>query len=79
MRSQFELVLGKVLSEEKFNEELVKNMEKTLKKNNFSLSKDEKTKLSEIITSGFEMKVGNEQILLMCGSCCAAGGPCENE
>jgi len=77
MRSQFELVLGKLLSEEKFNEELTDDLEKALKRNNFSLSHDEKSRLREIIKCGFEMKVGNEQILLMCGECCAAGGPCE--
>jgi hypothetical protein len=77
MKSQFELVLGKLLSEEKFNEELIDDMEQALKKNNFVLTGDEKLRLKEILKGGFEIKVGNERIILMCGDCCAAGGPCE--
>jgi hypothetical protein len=77
MKSQFELVLGKLLSEEKFNEELVANLDEALKKNNFVLSVNETSLLKEILKSGFEVKVGNERITLMCGECCAAGGPCE--
>ena len=77
MKNQFELILGKLLSEEKFNEDLVANLDEALKKNNFVLSVSDKSLLKEILKSGFEVNVGNERIILMCGSCCAAGGPCD--
>jgi hypothetical protein len=77
MKNQFEIVLGKLLSEERFNEELISDFDQVLKKNSFNLTENEKSRLKEILKNGFEMKVGNEQIVMMCGSCCAAGGPCE--